>query len=91
MKNKVFYNKKHKFTIKDIDAFSHGEYKCQFLLQNKQGQPVAVCQRSDPDFDVWKVQCGFSSVFFGTYAEAMDYCREHFCDLDGNVLNRHKE
>jgi hypothetical protein len=57
-------------------------------MQTMNGQPVAILQRNDPDCDIWKVQYGFSCVFFGTYAEAMEYCRERFCDLSGNRLSR---
>jgi hypothetical protein len=88
MKFRFTYDKKPKLSVKDKAAFSHGDYECRFLMQTMNGQPVAILQRNDPDCDIWKVQYGFSCVFFGTYAEAMEYCRERFCDLSGKRLSR---
>jgi hypothetical protein len=86
MKQRIFYSSKPKLTVKDIAAFSKDEYVCKCLLQTKRGQPVAVSQHSDPDCGIWRVQHGFSCVYFGTYSEAMAYCRDRFCDLSGNPL-----
>lgn len=86
MRFRFFYGIKPKLTPKDADSFSHGNYKCYQLLQNKKGQPVAISQHKDTG--IWKVHHGFSTVLFGTKAEAMDYCRERFCDLSGNPLRR---
>lgn len=88
MKFKFTYNKKPKLTASDVSSFSQGDYECRFLLQTMGGKPVAVLQNNDPSCDIWKVQYGFSTVFFGTYAEAMDYCRERFCDLSGKRLRK---
>lgn len=37
----------------------------------------------DPDYPFWRVEYGFSSLFFKTYGEAMAYCKGRFVDLDG--------
>lgn len=86
MKTKTFYSHAPKLTAKDIPTFSVGDYKCRFLLQTAQGRPVTISQRDDPDMLIWCVQHGFSSVYFGTVSEAMDCCRERFCDLTGRKL-----
>ena len=88
MKFKFTYGAKPKFTAKDVASFSHRGYDCRFLLQTAKGLPVAICQSTDPDCNIWKVQYGFSTVVFGTYAEAMEFCRERFCDLDGKRLEK---
>ena len=86
MKFKTFYCHKPKLTAADAAGFSNKKYECRALLQDAHGKPVAILQRTRPNASVWKVQAGFSSVFFGTYAEALDYCRDRYYDLDGNKL-----
>ena len=36
--------------------------------------------------DIWKVEYGLSSVFFGTKAEALAYCKGRFFDADGQAV-----
>jgi len=36
--------------------------------------------------DIWKVEYGLSSVFFGTKAEALAYCKGRFFDSDGQAV-----
>ena len=88
MKNKIFYSNSPKLTAKDIPSFSTRNYLCHFLLQTTQGSPVSISQRDDPDMAIWRVQYGFSSLYFGTVSEALDYCRERFCDLTGRRLRK---
>ena len=88
MKFRISFAQKPKLSVKDAASFSTKDYECHFLLQTKRGQPVAVSEKKDPDCNIWKVQYGFVSMYFGTYAEAMDYCRKRFCDLSGKSLSR---
>ena len=88
MKFKLFYDKKPKLSVSDLNTFSGGDYICHFLLQTMTGKPVAISQSADPDLGIWRVQYGFSCIYFGSYAEAMEYCRERFCDLSGNRLKK---
>lgn len=69
------------FSTKD---FSERDYDCHIIFQNKCGMPVAVSRHKTMDF--WKVQNGFSSIFFGTKAEALAYCRGRFLDTDGKAV-----
>ena len=87
MKRKISYWPRPKFTANDRDMFSHGNYKCHFLLQNRKGEPVAISQNNDPDFPIWKVEYGCSCLVFGSYEEAMAYCKGRFCDLSGKRLS----
>ena len=91
MKFIPIYNKKHRLSVSDRTAFSTNDYTCMFLLQTMKGQPVAVSRSNDPDCNIWRVQHGFSTIYFGDYADAMDYCRERFCDLEGKKLKKAKE
>ena len=61
MKFRFFYDRKPKLTARDTDCFSHGDYKCHHLFQNRRGQPVAISQHKD--LGIWKVHHGFSTVF----------------------------
>lgn len=91
MKFKPIYNHKFRISASDRQSFSTDDYTCMFILQTMKGQPVAVSMSNDPDLLIWRVQYGFSTVYFGDYAEAMEFCREHFCDLGGNKLKKAKE
>ena len=90
MKFTPIYNRKYRFSAADRDAFSSADYTCMFVLQTMNGQPVAVSVSNDIDCLIWRVQYGFSTVYFGDYADAMDFCRDHFCDLNGKRLNKSK-
>lgn len=65
-------------------AFSQKGYECNLLLQNKNGQPVAISRNTE--LGIWKVECNFSSVYFGTYEEALAYCKGRFFDTDGKAV-----
>ena len=91
MKFKPIYNQKLRVTASDREVFSTQDYTCMFILQTMKGQPVAVSVCNDLDCRIWRVQYGFSTVYFGEYTDAMDFCREHFCDLGGNKLKKAKE
>ena len=84
MRFPVFYGRTPKLSIKDVDNFSRGDYKCRVLLQTKRGAPVAISEHKDTG--IWKVTHGFSTVVFGTKAEALAYCRGRFLDLDGKAV-----
>ena len=90
MKFKLFYSKRPHLTPADTDSFSRGDYTCRFLFQTKRGNPVILSEHNNPGFPVWKVQYGFSTLCFGTYTEAIEYCRKRFCDLDGKPLHAEK-
>lgn len=84
MKLNFFYGKK--LGIKNFNPrdFSERAYDCHALFQNKRGMPVAVSRHKEND--IWKVQDGFSTVFFGTKEEALAYCRSRFFDEDGQAV-----
>ena len=84
MRFPVFYGTKPKLSIKDMDNFDRGDYKCRTLLQTKRGAPVVISQHEDSG--IWKVQHGFSEVVFATKAEALSYCKDRFLDLDGKAV-----
>ena len=84
MRHKFFYGMKpgiKNFSSKDFDQ---RDYDCHVIFQNKRGMPVAVSRHKTMDF--WKVQNGFSTVFFGTRADALDYCKGRFCDANGQAV-----
>ena len=81
MRFPVFYGTKPKLSIEDMDNFSRGDYLCRVLLQTKRGAPVLISEHKDSG--IWKVTHGFSTVCFGTKAEALTYCKGQFLDLDG--------
>lgn len=84
MRFKFFFGSKPKFSQQDTNHFSDQRYKCELLLQNRKGEPVAISQHKDTG--VWRVSFGFSTVFFATYDEALAYCKGRFFDLDGKAV-----
>ena len=84
MKRRIFYGMKPKLSRNDMDDFSRGDYKCHILLQTKRGSPVVISEHTDSG--IWKVNHGFSTVCFGTKAEALAYCKGRFLDLDGRAV-----
>lgn len=84
MKLNFFYGKQPGIKNFNPRDFSERAYDCHALFQNKRGMPVAVSRHKEND--IWKVQDGFSAVFFGTKAEALAYCRGRFFDEDGRAV-----
>lgn len=84
MKFKLFYGNIPKLSEKDTDLFSDDNYVCRNLLQTRFGKPVIVSQHKA--MDIWAVHYGFSTIFFGTNAEALAYCSGRFYDLDGKAV-----
>ena len=84
MKYRFLYGGKPNISKLKTEDFSRGGYECDLLLQDKRGAPVAVSRHKE--LDIWKVQCGFSTVFFGTKAEALAYCKGRFFDGDEQAV-----
>ena len=84
MKHKFFYGIKPSIKSCSTADFSRKGYECHVLLQTKRGEPVVVSRNKD--LNIWTVQNGFSTVFFGTKAEALAYCKGRFFDADGQAV-----
>ena len=91
MKRKLTYGTQPRLTANDVAAFSHGNYDCRFLLQDRKGLPVVVSQMNDPDCPIWKVVYDNSCVVFASYEEAMAYCKGRFSDLSGGELEARED
>lgn len=87
MFHKLIYQKKAALTEADARDFSTKYYTCVKLLLTKRGRPVAILESNDTKNWNWRVQYGFSTVVFPTYAEAMQFSRERFYELNGVPLN----
>ena len=86
MTRKIIYGSAPKFTESDRRYFDRGNYSCKALLQDRKGRPVVISQNKDKDLPIWKVEFGFCSIFFGTYEEAIAYCRGRFPDSRGKAV-----
>lgn len=84
MKNRVFYGIEPHINNYNAKDFSRGDYEGCMLFQTKKGTPVVVSRSKS--MDIWQVQYGLSSVFFGTKAEALAFCKGKFFDADGQVV-----
>ncbi|MBR4434503.1 MAG: hypothetical protein IKS90_00155 [Clostridia bacterium] len=83
MFHRLIYQKKAAFTQDDVRFFSTKDYTCVKLMRTKRGRPVAILESNDNKNWHWRVQYGFSCVAFPSYAEAMQFCRGRFEELDG--------
>jgi hypothetical protein len=61
-------------------------YEGRFLFQTRDGRPVVLAQHTDIDCAIWRVMFGTSSVSFGTYGEAIEYCQKRFLSKSGKPL-----
>lgn len=87
MIHRLIYQKKAAFTDADVRDFSTDDYTCIKLLLTKRGRPVAILESNDTKNWHWRVQYGFSTVVFPTYAEAMRFCRDRFFELSDTAQN----
>lgn len=76
MKFRFSYTQNADFPERNIKDYSHGKYECKQLMRTQKGLPVAVFHNTE--LDIWKVQYGFSTVFFGSYDEAIQFCNKRF-------------
>lgn len=81
MLKRVFYDLKPMLNKGWMASLSNAKYECKALLQTERGYPVAISKRRDKDMPIYRVSYGFSCLFFGSYAEAMAYCRGRFTEL----------
>jgi len=88
MFKKIFYTQYPALSNADAPRFSDKNYECVRLYLTKRGTPVAVSESRTKSSGnkVWRVQYGFSTVMFATYAEATEFCKKRFCGLDGRPL-----
>lgn len=86
MFGKLFYSKRPELSAGDKPMFSDENYECVGLYLTKNGKPVALSGRKVNTPKAWKVQHGFSTIYFRCYSEAAAYCRKHFCNLDGKPM-----
>lgn len=77
MKHRFFYGLKPSISNYSPKDFSDKDYECSLLFQAKRGAPVVVsCHKR---LDIWRVQSGFSAVFFRNQGRGA-------CLLQGAVL-----
>ena len=84
MKHRFFYGTKPSVNSYSPKDFSQKDYECGLVFQTTHGAPVVVSRHKS--LDIWKVQNGFSSVFFGTKAEALAFCNGRFLDAYGQAV-----
>lgn len=87
MFHKLIFQKKAALTEADARDFSTKDYTCVKLLLTKRGRPVAILESNDTKNWHWRVQYGFSTVVFPSYADAMRFCRDRFFELSDTAQN----
>lgn len=59
MRLKVYYGSQPIFKGKDVSCFSRGNYECKVLMRSKAGQPVAISQSKDKNFQSGRLNTDF--------------------------------
>ena len=83
MRFNVYYGAEPRITNADRHDFDRGNYECALVLRDRKDNPVIVSRSKDPDFTVWKVECGYSCCVFLTRAEAMVFCEKRYKRVKG--------
>ena len=81
MKNRFYYGSKPKIRGFNPAEFSRGDYECTNLFKSRSDCLVLVSHHKFRD--IWKVEYGLSSAFFGTKAEALAFSQGLSADADG--------
>lgn len=76
MRFRFSYTQNADFPERNVKDYPHGKYECKKVMRTRKGLPVALFHNTD--LDIWKVQYGFSTVFFGSYDEAIHFCQKRF-------------
>ena len=87
MIHRLIYQKKAVYSQTDVDNFSTKEYTSVKLMRTKKGKPVAISESNDTKNWHWRVQYGFSTVVFPSYADVMRFCRDRFFELSDTAQN----
>ncbi len=80
MKYQIFFGSEPQFASMNLQNFSRGGYECKKLMKSKNGQPIVISQCSDEDMPIWKVEYEYSCLVFGTFEEAMAFCKGRFSE-----------
>lgn len=60
---------------------SNDTYDCHIIMETLRGEPVLILKKKADSPMNWCVMQGFSSCFFTTRKEAIDFCERHGCGI----------
>lgn len=61
--------------------FSNDTYDCHIIMETLRGEPVLILKKKADSPMNWCVVQGFSTCFFTTRKEAIDFCEKHGCGI----------
>lgn len=61
--------------------FSNDTYDCHIIMETLSGEPVLILKKKAESPMNWCVMQGFSTCFFTTRKEAIDFCERHGCGM----------
>lgn len=59
------------------EELSNEKYDCRIIMETLRGEPVLIMSRKAYSTMNWCVMKGFSTCFFATRREAVDFCETH--------------
>ena len=59
------------------EELSNEKYDCRIIMETLRGEPVLIMSRKAYSTMNWCVMKGFSTCFFATRREAIDFCETH--------------
>lgn len=60
---------------------SNAAYDCHIITETLKGEPVLILKRKTDSPMNWCVMQNFSTYFFFTRKEAIDFCENHGCSI----------
>lgn len=78
MRHSFFYGGKPHYTDADLASFDCDGHECKDLMTDRRGAPVVIFRSTKAGLPIWRVNYSFSTVCFGSYADAMAFCKGRF-------------
>ena len=60
---------------------SNAAYDCRIIMETLKGEPVLILKKKTDSPMNWCVIQRFSTCFFATRKEAIDFCENHCCSI----------
>ena len=60
---------------------SNAAYDCHIIMETLKGEPVLILKKKTDSPMNWCVMQKFSTCFFATRKEAIDFCEKHGCGI----------
>ena len=84
MKFRFYYGTKPQFDHMDAMNYEHKGFLGHSIMMTRNGKPVILAYNSE--LDIWSILHDFTTVYFGSYNEALRYCSGRFYTTEGKEV-----